>query len=219
MSVNLRLWSGRATSVVAAITLSATGAGIGVARSSPEAVLHVESVATRFLNVVGRHQSVDDRCGEMLALLESSVDIDGIVRDAAHKFWSTFSVRQQGELREALVAYVAADVSSVLRSHRGEALRVIGSVEGGGVTIVNASLDLKDFWERSLPMSWTVASFDGQQRIVDIAIGGASFKTSQRDILDTLFEMTNGDVDVVISSLVAGVETFPSCAKELESPS
>lgn len=161
----------------------------------------VEKTAQTILSTAQRGTSSNE-IRSFKRLVGELVDVAGILESSFDNLYHNLSLRQRNDLEEALAANIAFVYAQALEG--SERVEITGSNGNIVNSIIKANVDgLKE----GLPLDWSLVRIRGSYKIGDINIAGRSAIETQRNLISTLLEISNGNLSAVVDGLL---DSLPS---------
>lgn len=189
---------------VAAVASMAMGWPAPAAGTDPAAAAaFVQRAGNELAALIAATPNPADRRARLVPFLDRTVDIEGIARFCAGRYWRTATPEQQRDYVALFRETLAAGVGDRLGAYQGGETRVItGRPEArpDGV-LVPTTIQRAD--GAPVRVAWVVEDATGTPRIADVIAEGISLRLTQRSDQTSFLARHNGDLAALITALRA----------------
>ena len=116
----------------------------------------------------------------MNALVHDAFAVDFITRAVVGRYWRDLSEAERNEFREIFPRFVVRIYLPHIAKYSRDHLRVLGARARGKRDVVVKSEVRGDEGKSWIETDWRIRSFEGDLRVLDIAVGGVSLILVQR---------------------------------------
>jgi phospholipid transport system substrate-binding protein len=187
--------------IIAATGLAGAWLGLPAARAQTvgQATAFVRQTGDALVAVVNGSGSEAERRAQLRAIVERTVDVDGIARFCLGRFARIATPTQMAEYTQLFHNVLAINITGHLGDYRGVSFtvnRAAPTEDGVGVdtTVVrpnNAPADVQ----------WVVTLVGGQPKIVDVIAEGTSLRLTQRSDYASYMSRNGNSVGALIQAL------------------
>jgi phospholipid transport system substrate-binding protein len=189
------------------IGLAAEPSAAAEVRTSPErASKFVEDLGNSIVTVLAGRDPVgaDRHSAEFSTLVRRGFDLEVIGRFALGRSWRATPAQQQ-EYQKLFAVWTINDYGRLLSANRDGRLTIIGAESiGGQDALVHTRIDRLN--GTPVDMDLRVRDTDGQMKIVDVIVGGASLGVTRRDEFGSMIQRQG--LDGLIRDLKSRVDNL-----------
>lgn len=169
--------------------LSAIGATPGHAAPNPDDARDlIQTVGTKVLDILRQDASQDDKFDQLVALLDSSIDLDLVARLILARHWRTADEAQQAEYLKLFRAYALDSLASKLHVYNGQEFEITDSRPAGKKDALVRTLILSPD-RPALHVDWRIReSNDGGLVAIDLIVESVSLIVTQRSEFGAVVE-------------------------------
>ncbi|KXV24071.1 MlaC/ttg2D family ABC transporter substrate-binding protein [Gluconobacter japonicus] len=189
----LKALSRRALFGALAVTLTF---GAGVAHANP-ATDFVNSFGGQLVSIVNSSKPLAEKKREVLPLLQSNVDIQGIARYCLGRYWRTATPAQQQKYLQLFDQVLVNTITDQIGNYQGVSFRVTGSTPTPDGERVNALIDRPG--QPEVNMQLIIGG--NPSKVVDMYGEGASLRMNQRGDYSSYLSRHGGDVGALNTAL------------------
>jgi phospholipid transport system substrate-binding protein len=154
---------------------------------------------------VGQHHE------KFSTLVRQGFDLEVIGRFALGRSWRSATPAQRQEYQKLFAAWTISDYEQLLGANMSGRLTIIGAQSiGGRDALVHTKIDRLN--GTPVEMDLRVRDTDGQMKIVDVIIGGASLGVTRRDEFGSMIQRQG--LDGLISDLRGRVDNLQAEATQ-----
>jgi phospholipid transport system substrate-binding protein len=187
----------------AAVLAASAGLGGGVAWSAEnEAEAFVREKASQALKSLNDPKAdVALRGARFQALMEQMADIDAVSRFVLGRYAARFDAKSYAEYKQAFREYALAVYQAQLDQYRGDAVKMLGSVERKpGDVVVKTAISSKKRGE-DLPVNWRVKKTAVGWRVIDVQAFGLWLAIEQRADFENVLDQGGGKPAILIGRI------------------
>jgi phospholipid transport system substrate-binding protein len=185
--------------LAAAAFMVAAAPGLAAAQSASEAqsARFIEQTVQRLVAVVNGPGSAPDKRQEMQAIIDSSVDVDGVARFCLGRFWNDASPGQRADYTKLFHEVLVNNITSKLGDYKGVSVTVNRTTERGDDDVVNSTVTRPNNPPTSV--DWVVSHTT--PKIVDVIAEGTSLRLTQRQDYMSYLVHNGNSVDRLIHAI------------------
>ncbi len=189
--------------LLAAVSSAALYGVLGIAplraQSAAQASAFIKQTGDQLVAVANGQASDSERKAQLAAIVERTVDVDGVAKFALGRFWNKATPAQQQEYTKLFHRVLAANITGHLGEYRGVgfAMGRVGQAEGHvavGTTVTRPNTAPAD-------VQWVVAEIGGQLKIVDVVAESTSLRLTQRSDYASYLSQHGYDVQALIDAI------------------
>ncbi|MBS1036313.1 MULTISPECIES: phospholipid-binding protein MlaC [Gluconobacter] len=170
--------------------------GAGVAHANP-AIDFVNSFGGQLVSIVNSGKPLGEKKREVLPLLQSNVDIQGIARYCLGRYWRTATPAQQQKYLQLFDQVLVNTITDQIGNYQGVSFRVTGTSSTPDGERVNALIDRPG--QPEVNMQLIIGG--NPPKVVDMYGEGASLRMNQRGDYSSYLARHGGDVGALNSAL------------------
>ncbi|MEQ9643124.1 MAG: ABC transporter substrate-binding protein [Alphaproteobacteria bacterium] len=175
-----------------------------------EAQAFITELANNAIGLLQRTDiSLEQRETEFRKLLSHGFAMEFIGRFVLGRAWRTATPEQQQDYLAVFTEYVLKTYSRRLGGYSGEQFNVTGARAAGKKDVlVQTRIDRPS--AAAIVADWRVRQFDGQYKIIDIAVEGVSMAVTQRSEFAAV--VSRNGLDGLVQALRARTQRFPAAS-------
>jgi phospholipid transport system substrate-binding protein len=167
----------------------------------------IRRTGNELANLVGVAAASEAERPHLQALLDRTVDVDGVARFCLGRYWAAASPKEQALYLSVFHRVLLRNVIAWLGSHRqGSAHVTIQRSVADGATINVPTIVERD-GEPPAHITWVVTMGQGQPKIIDAVVEGVSMRLTVRNDYTSFIAHNAGDIDVFIKGLEQQLES------------
>lgn len=193
------------------ISLLLTGAAMSTAamtRSADEqasvsvvqAIQFIRQSGDRLIAILDGSADLAVKRGQLEALINDTIDVDGIARFALGRLWNTASDGERNEYVRLFPAILMGNFAKTFGGYRGMRFSIDRATQADTAVKVSTTVVRPDY-PIPIQVTWVVGATDGATKIVDICAAGVSMRIAQRDDCISLLAHDNNSVQALIETL------------------
>ncbi len=164
-----------------------------------DAASFVRQVGDQLVNIINGSGTMVDKRGQIRAIIDRNVDVDGIARFCLGRFWRVATPQQQ---KDYLTLFHQVMVNSIT-GHLGEYKGVkytLGRVAPHDDTVwVQTTIVRPE--NPPADVEWVIGAVDGQQKIEDLVVEGTSLRLTQRSDYASYLQHNSDNVQSLIDAM------------------
>jgi len=159
----------------------------------------VANLGQQAIQVLGPRVPAAQRLQRFRELFQRDFDMAAIGQFVLGRYWRTATPPEQQEFLRLFQEYTARAYSARLAEYAGEPFRVTGSRPGPDGAIVTSEIIRTN--GAPVQVDWYLTSVGGQQKIIDVYVGGVSMKVTARDEFGSIIQRNGGRVEALLAQL------------------
>ncbi len=187
--------------------LAEPSAAAGVRTSPEQASKFVEDLGNSIVTLLADRNEggVGQNQEEFSTLVRRGFDLEVIGRFALGRSWRNATPAQQQEYQKLFAVWTINGYERLLGASKGDRLTIIGakSIDGRDA-LVHTKIDRRNGTRVEIDLR--VRDTDGQMKIVDVIVGGASLGVTRRDEFASMIQRQG--LDGLISDLRSQINNF-----------
>jgi len=173
---------------------------ITAARAAQDsAASFVDNVAKELAAVIDSNDPPEVKHQRFLAIIENSVDVDGIARFCLGRFWRQASPQQQREYLALFRQLLLNAIIGRLQEYKGVKHTIGRTIRQSDNTLVQTVIVRPG--QEPAHVDWVVADVDGKPKIEDLLVEGTSLRITQRSDYSSFLLHNNSNVQALIDKL------------------
>lgn len=186
--------------LTAALAATAIGAaGPAGAQSPDEASAFVKQTGEALAAVANGPGDDARRKADLAAIIERTVDIDGIAKFCLGRFWRLATPAQQQEYTTLFHRVLAANITGHLGDYRGVGFTIGRTAPREGDLAVATVITRPNTAPANV--QWVVNQVGGQWRILDVVAEGTSLRLTQRSDYASFLARNGNNVQALIDAM------------------
>jgi phospholipid transport system substrate-binding protein len=173
--------------------------GQALAQSPAEASAFVERTGRALAAVANGPGSTEQKKAQLSAIVEQSVDVDGVARFALGRFWQRATPAQQQQYLTLFHRVLAANITGHLGEYRGVGFVMGRTMPAEGMVAVDTTVTRPN--QAPADVRWVVDEVAGQPKIVDVLAEGTSLRLTQRSDYASYLSRNGNDVQALIDAI------------------
>lgn len=168
----------------------------------------INDLASKAIGLLQRNDiTLEQRESQFRDLLAHGFAMEFIGRFVLGRAWRTATPEQQQDYLTVFTEYVLKTYSRRLGGYSGEQFNVTGARAAGKKDVlVQTRIDRPS--AAAIVADWRVRQFDGQYKIIDIAVEGVSMAVTQRSEFAAV--VSRNGLDGLVQALRARTQRFPA---------
>jgi phospholipid transport system substrate-binding protein len=185
----------------AGVILTAKGLVPSPARAQnlDQAAAFITALGGDIATVVNGPGTAADKQKKLQAIVDRTVDVDGVARFCLGRFWRTATPEQQKEYQELFHRVLMMNITGKIGEYQGVSI-VVGRAEPREGAIMVASVVNRPGNPPST-VDWIVSTDSGSPKIIDLIAEGTSLRLTQRSDYSAYLARNNNNVQVLIDAL------------------
>lgn len=179
----------------------------GAARPAParaeiapqQASAFIEQTGTQLASVANSDAGDAQRKAQLAAIVERTVDVDGIARFSLGRYWQRATPEQQQTYTQLFHQVLARNITGHLGEYRGVGFTLGRTQPAEGHVAVATVVTRPN--TAPADVQWVVGEVDGQPKIVDVLIEGTSLRLTQRSDYASYLSRNGGSVQALIDAI------------------
>ncbi len=149
--------------------------------------------------VVNGPGTAPDKQKKLQAIVDRTVDVDGVARFCLGRFWRTATPEQQKEYQELFHRVLMTNITGKIGEYQGVSIAVGRAEPREGAIMVASGVNRPG----NLPskVDWIVSTDSGSPKIIDLIAEGTSLRLTQRSDYSAYLARNNNNVQVLIDAL------------------
>ncbi len=178
------------------------------AQRDDSSVTFVKSTTAKLVAIANSGSATPEKRRQLEAIVDASVDVDGIGRFCMGRFWQSATLDQQKQYLAAFRYLLVTKIADHLGEYQGVRITVGQAREGTDTEIVVTTLERSG--TPSARIDWVVSTTDhGSPKIVDLLLEGASLRQTQTSDFRSYLALHNYNVQ----NLVDGIRRLVSASR------
>ena len=136
---------------------------------------------------------------QLAALINDTIDVDGIARFALGPYWRTASDGQRSEYVRLFPAVLLGNIGRTFGGYQGVRFSIDRGTQVGDAIQVTTTVYRPD--NTLQQVVWVVSAIGGAAKIIDIVAAGVSMRIAQRNGCVNLLVRDNDSVQALIETL------------------
>lgn len=187
-----------AASLLTAAPLRAHAEG-AAAVDAAQATALVRALGEQLVAVVNGPGTAPEKQARIAPLLERDVDVDGIARFCLGRFRRAATPSQQQAYEQAFHRVLINSIMGHIGEFKGVGFAMTQTVQREGATLVGTRITRPN--QEPALVQWVVDAVDGQPKIVDVSVEGASLRLTQRSDYGSYLQQHGGNLDALIAAM------------------
>ncbi len=169
------------------------------AQSPDQASAFVKQTGEALTAVANGPGSEAQRKADLAAIIERTVDVDGIAKFCLGRFWRTATPQQQQEYTMLFHRVLADNITGHLGSYRGVGFSMGRTAPREGELAVATVITRPNTAPANV--QWVVNQAGGQWRIADVVAEGTSLRLTQRNDYASFLARNGNDVQRLVDAM------------------
>ena len=169
------------------------------AQGADQASAFVEHTMTEIAAVVNGPGSTAAKQQKLQAVIDRTVDVNGVARFCLGRFWRTASPAQQSEYLDLFHRVLMINITGKVGEYQGVSF-ILGRAQPREGAVVVASTVNRPGTAPS-KVDWVVNSESGSMKIIDVIAEGTSLRLTQRSDYSAYLARNNNSVQALIDAL------------------
>jgi len=184
---------------LAALALSGAFSAPALAAGAGDAASFVKNLGDRLVAIINAPGDERQRRAQIAAVIDASVDIDGIARFCLGRFWPRATPDQQRDFIQAFRSMLVTNIAQKLGDYRGVRFSVGRSQHRDTGDVVTTTIERPS--EQPSRVDWLVAQVGGTPKIEDMVAEGVSMRITQRNDYESFLSKNGGNIAQLIRGL------------------
>ncbi len=188
--------------LVAASGVAIAGLGrIGVARaqSPAAAAAFIEQTGRALAAVANSTGPQEQKKAQLAAIVERTVDVDGVARFCLGRFWQRATPAQQQQYTQLFHRVLATNITAHLGEYRGVNFTMGRTQQAEGHIAVATTVTRPNAGPADV--QWVVDQVGGQPKIIDVVAEGTSLRLTQRADYASYLSRNGNNVQALIDAI------------------
>ena len=182
------------------VALAASGRpGSARAQAPAQAAAFVEQTGRALAAIANGPGSTEQKKAQLSAVVERSVDVDGVARFCLGRFWSRATPAQQQQYTQLFHRVLAANITGHLGEYRGVGFAMGRTQTAEGSIAVSTTVTRPN--AAPAQVQWVVADVGGQPKIIDVLAEGTSLRLTQRSDYASYLSRNGNNVQALIDAI------------------
>jgi phospholipid transport system substrate-binding protein len=169
------------------------------AQNLDQAAAFITALSGDIAAVVNGPGTAADKQKKLQAIVDRTVDVDGVARFCLGRFWRAATPEQQKEYQELFHRVLMMNITGKIGEYQGVSIAV-GRAEPREGAIMVASVVNRPGNPPS-KVDWIVSTDSGSPKIIDLIAEGTSLRLTQRSDYSAYLARNNNSVQVLIDAL------------------
>lgn len=172
------------------------------ARASPagdRAAAFITATGQKLVAAINGAGTLEERRQLLGGIIDADVDVDGVARFCAGRFWNTAPADQQQQYLKVFRDYLVVNIASKLGEYRGVTFDV-GTVQDRNSGEVVSTI-VKRPNNPPTNIQWLVANPTTAPKIIDVIAEGTSLRITQRDDYASFLSQHGGHLEALMEGL------------------
>lgn len=169
------------------------------AQSPAEATAFVEQTGRALAAIANGSGSAAEKKAQLSAIVERSVDVDGVARFCLGRFWRQATPAQQQQYTELFHRVLARNITAHLGEYRGVNFTMGGTHPAEGHIAVSTTVTRPNAGPADV--QWVIADVGGQTKIIDVLAEGTSLRLTQRSDYASFLSRNGNNVQALIDAI------------------
>ena len=178
---------------------SAFSAPAMAAASAGDTASFVKNIGDHLVSIINTPGDARQKREQIAAVIESSVDVEGIARFCLGRFWPRATPDQQRDFIQAFRSMLVTNIAQKLGDYRGVRFSVGRSQRRDTGDVVATTIQRPG--EQPSHVEWLITQVGGTPKIEDMVAEGVSMRITQRNDYDSFLSNNGGDVAKLIHAL------------------
>ena len=181
----------------ALMILAAPDPSAAQSASESQSAQFIEQTVQRLVAVVNSSVPEAEKRQQSQAIIDSSVDVDGVARFCLGRFWNEASPEQRADYTKLFHEVLVNNITSKLGEYKGVSVTINHTTERGDDDVVNSTVNRPN--NPPTAVDWVVAR--GTPKIVDVIAEGTSLRLTQRQDYMSYLVHNGNNVDRLIQAI------------------
>ncbi len=173
--------------------------GRAVAQSPAQASAFVEQTGRALAAVANGPGTPEQKKAQLAAIVERSVDVDGVARFCLGRFWRQASPAQQQQYTTLFHRVLAANITGHLGEYRGVNFAMGRTTQAEGHIAVSTTVTRPN--SAPAEVQWVVGDVGGEPKILDVLAEGTSLRLTQRSDYASYLSRNGNNVQALIDAI------------------
>ena len=169
------------------------------AQSLEQATAFIDRTMRELAAVVNGPDSTAVKQQKLQAIIDRTVDVDGVARFCLGRFWRTASPAQQNQYLDLFHRVLMINITGKVGEYQGVSF-VLGRTQAREGAIVVSSTVNRPGTPPS-KVDWLVSTDSGSPKIIDVIAEGTSLRLTQRSDYAAYLSHNNNSVQALIDAL------------------
>ncbi len=169
------------------------------AQTAAQAKAFIQQTGDELVAVANGTASDAQRKAQLAAIVERTVDVDGVAKFALGRFWNKATPAQQQEYTQLFHRVLALNITGHLGEYRGVAFTMDGVKQAEGHIAVDTTVTRPN--SAPADVQWVVADVGGQLKIIDVIAENTSLRLTQRSDYASYLSRNGYDVQALIGAI------------------
>jgi phospholipid transport system substrate-binding protein len=184
---------------VLALPLSPAQAQTASAQSADQASAFVEQTMSELAAVVNGPGSTAAKQQKLQAVIDRTVDVNGVAKFCLGRFWRTASPAQQNEYLDLFHRVLMINITGKVGEYQGVSFILGRALPREGAIVVSSTVNRPG--TPPSKVDWLVNTETGSLKIVDVIAEGTSLRLTQRSDYSAYLAHNNNSVQALIEAL------------------
>lgn len=183
--------------------LSALSVGLTLraqAASAAEAAgRFVKTTGDKLVAVVNGAGSLDERRKELMPIIDSTVDVQGVARFCLGRFWRSATPEQQQQYTQLFHGVLVGNIAVKLGDYRGVKFTLGRTQDRDEGELVSTIIERPN--NPPTTVQWLIANAASDPKIIDVVAEGTSLRVTQREDYASFLTHNNNSIAALIDAM------------------
>jgi phospholipid transport system substrate-binding protein len=183
----------------AAAIAAALAARPALADATDQAMAFMEKTSRNLVAVVNGSGDLAAKKSGLAAIIDQTVDVQGVARFCLGRFWNTATAEQRKDYLELFHHVMLTNITSKLGEYQGVTVALGRAMPREGETVVTSVVTRPN--NAPSKVDWLIGDVGGVQKIVDVIAEGTSLRLTQRSDYASYLAHNNNNVQALIDAM------------------